>query len=53
MVGGLFYQDFLGLAREGNLREDKKGLLGPRSQYQLVSLAVEGLVKEQLVNGLS
>ena len=53
MVGRLFHQDFLGLARKGNLREDKKGLLGSRSQYQLVSLAVEGLVKEELVNGLS
>ena len=52
MVGWLFDQDFLGLAWKGNLREDKQGLLGPRSQYKLVSLAVEGLVKEELVNGL-
>ena len=53
MVGWLFHQDFLGLARKGYLRKDKQGLLGSRSQYQLISLAVEGLVKEEFVNGLS
>ena len=53
MIGRLFYQDFLGLARKGYLRKNKQGLLGSRSQYQLVSLAVESLVKEEFMNGLS
>ena len=53
MIGRLFNQDFHSLARKGNLREDKEGLLGPRGQDQLVSLAVEGLVKEELMNGPS
>ena len=50
MVGRLFHQDFLSLARKGNLREDKKGLLGSRSQYKLISFAVESLVKEEFMN---